>query len=79
MNKHQVKEKEINELNYELYLTQNELEDNLDSNKYNKLLYDYDLNINDYNKLKDEYNLLVDKYNKIRQEKNKIYNDNNEI
>ena len=40
------KEKEINELNYELYLTQNELEDNFDSEKYNKLLYDYDININ---------------------------------
>ena len=39
------KEKEINELNYELCLTQNELEDNYDSEQYNKLLYDYCLKI----------------------------------
>ena len=32
------KDKEINELNYELYLTQNELEDNIDSEEYYNLL-----------------------------------------
>ena len=73
------KEKEINELNYELLLTQNELEDNLDSEEYYKLLRDYDININDYNKLKDEYNKLVDKYNILKEEKNKIYTDNKSL
>ena len=73
------KEKEINELNYELLLTQNELEDNLDSEEYYKLLREYDLNINDYNKLKDAYNILVDKYNILKEEKNTIHSDNKSL
>ena len=73
------KEKEINELNYELLLTQNELEDNLDSEEYHKLLHEYDSNINDYNNLKDDYNKLVDKYNILKEEKKKIHTDNKSL
>ena len=70
------KDKKINDLNYELYITQNELEDNLETEDYYKLLDDYDRNIKDYNKLKNEYNKLVDKFNTLKEEKRKANNDN---
>ena len=74
-----MEEKKNKNKNLELLLTQNELEDNLDSEEYHKLLHEYDSNINDYNKLKDDYNKLVDKYNILKEEKNKMHTDNKSL